>query len=215
MKLNDIQRYFQDRKDSTYGMENFYSVFVPLVQVDRSLHLLFQVRAQGLRHQPGEVAFPGGKVERGEAFVEAAIRETCEELGLAKQDLSVFGSLDAQLNAFNNMIFPFVGTIQDFQEEKLETNPGEVERIFTVPVDFFADHPPKAYNMRYEGGMDKEFPVHKIKNQEMYANRKWTHPVYFYEYEDHIIWGLTAKITKNLIEELKEIDADRRLEGFR
>lgn len=208
MNINDIEKYFKNKKGNAAGTEIFYSIFVPVVLVEGSPHLLYQVRSEHLRTQPGEISFPGGKVERGESFAVAAVRETCEELGVKKEELSVFGSMDAQLNAFNHLTFPFVGTIRDFRDDRLKINQSEVESIFTVPLDFFVETSPKVYNMFYQGAMDEAFPIHKIKNQDDYKNRKLVHPVYFYEYQDYIIWGLTARITKNLIQELYETESD-------
>ncbi|QSX08877.1 CoA pyrophosphatase [Alkalibacter rhizosphaerae] len=214
MNLKDIESHFRKKTQTVSDVEKFFSVFVPIVKVKDTLHVLFQVRADTLRHQPGEVSFPGGKVEKGETFLEAAIRETSEELGVSEQNLTVFGELDSQLNSINHMIFPFVGTIDDYENASLTLNRDEVEQIFTVPLDFFVETPPKVYKMFYQGGMDETFPVEKIKNHEIYRNRRLSYPVYFYEYEERIIWGLTAKITKNLIKELQRLTKEEPLEGM-
>ncbi|MDG2702973.1 CoA pyrophosphatase, partial [Vibrio parahaemolyticus] len=57
------------------------AVLVPLVQVDGEWHVLFEVRSLTMRKQPGDISFPGGKLDGGETAQEAALRETYEELG--------------------------------------------------------------------------------------------------------------------------------------
>ncbi|MBE6471841.1 MAG: NUDIX domain-containing protein, partial [Coriobacteriaceae bacterium] len=56
------------------------AVFIPLIEREHSYDVVFEVRAQHLKRQPGEVCLPGGHIEPGESAREAAVRETCEEL---------------------------------------------------------------------------------------------------------------------------------------
>ena len=60
--------------------EHVSAVLIPLIQKDDGYHILFEVRSKKLQHQPGEVCFPGGRVEERETTLEAAVRETKEEL---------------------------------------------------------------------------------------------------------------------------------------
>lgn len=204
MKLHHIETYFNEKKEFGPRGESLYAVFVPLINKDDAPHLLFQVRSANLRHQPGEVAFPGGRVEPGESFQEAALRETCEELGTEPEDLQIYGPLEIQFNALSRMIFPFVGTIKNYEEDKLNLNPCEVEKVVTIPLEFFRNTEPQIHHMYYRGGMEEGFPVERIRNHESYQDRTLMVPVYFYEYEGLNIWGLTAKITRNLVLELEE-----------
>ena len=63
-----------------------YSVLVPLVEREGGLSLLYEVRAGSLRRQPGEVCFPGGRLEGAESPEECALRETWEELGIPRAE---------------------------------------------------------------------------------------------------------------------------------
>ena len=77
------------------GEKGRYAVLLPLiydVKTDK-YQVLYQVRSEHIS-QPGEVSFPGGRVEDGETFQEAAIRETCEELNLAPDQIDIWGELD-------------------------------------------------------------------------------------------------------------------------
>ena len=69
-----------------------YAVLIPLVNTDGGDALLMELRSQKVR-QPGEVCFPGGRAEPGETAVEAAVRETCEELGVTPDMIEVLGEL--------------------------------------------------------------------------------------------------------------------------
>ncbi|SHF12177.1 NUDIX hydrolase [Alkalibacter saccharofermentans] len=202
MKTNQIHEIFKNRKSEMFDIKRHYAVFVPLVDVDDKPHLLYQVRSNTMKRQPGEISFPGGKIEKCESIKEAAIRETCEELGVDSKKVKVFGELDYLINTFNDMIYPVLGTIEDFNIEELKINKCEVDRVFTVPLDYFLNNKPEVYDMSYRADISEEFPFHKIKNGESYQQRTMTYPVYFYEYDKFIIWGLTAKITRNLVKEL-------------
>ena len=65
---------------------------------EKGPEILFEVRAAGLRHQPGEVCFPGGKIEKGEGAREAAARETCEELCLDRSGIEILGLVMETVN---------------------------------------------------------------------------------------------------------------------
>ncbi|RBP66663.1 NUDIX domain-containing protein [Alkalibaculum bacchi] len=202
MNIQEIVKVFENKKSKPFDIENYFSVLVPIIQVKGELHLLFQVRSNRIRRQPGEISFPGGKIERDETPKEACIRETYEEMGICEEQIEIIGQLDHLLNHTNDMIYPFVGILDKVCVENIDFSKDEVEEIFTVPLQYFMDHKPEVYDMSYKVAEDNSFPFHKIKNGPVYQNRIMTYPVYFYEYEKYIIWGLTAKITRNFIREL-------------
>ena len=69
------------------------SVLIPLVWKDGEPHLLFEVRAYDLKVQPGEVCFPGGRIEEGETPQDAVLREVSEELFVRKEQVRILGLL--------------------------------------------------------------------------------------------------------------------------
>jgi 8-oxo-dGTP pyrophosphatase MutT (NUDIX family) len=203
MEFEDVKNLFADRKSNPFNMNRFYAVLVPIVEVDNELHLLYQVRSHTMRRQPGEISFPGGKIEEGETSRQAAIRETMEEMGIRKDDVLVIGELDSLLNNTNDIIYPFLGQL-NVKVEDINYSLDEVSEIFTIPIDFFLNNKPKVYDMSYTVNVDGTFPFHKIQNSALYQKRNITYPVYVYEYNNNIIWGLTANITRNFIKELRK-----------
>ena len=111
----------------------------PFVVNEGRLHLLFEVRAMDMRRQPGEVCFPGGKIEAKETPRTCCVRETCEELGVEKDRIRLVGNLGFLYSLLNEKINVFVGEILNFDRSGLQTNPKEVHEIFLVPLDFFLE----------------------------------------------------------------------------
>ena len=82
MELEKLKRSLLERTPGLMDATGQYSVLVPLVEGEGGLSLLYEVRAGSLRRQPGEVCFPGGRLEGAESPEECALRETWEELGI-------------------------------------------------------------------------------------------------------------------------------------
>ena len=140
MKLNTIWDKLKDRTPSILGEENFakYAILLPLIQKEDGIHVLFEVRSLELRRQPGEICFPGGRIDLQDKDEKtAAIRETMEELGLKKEDITGVFPLDILLSPFGMILYPYVGFIDNI--EKICPNPDEVGEIFTVPLDYFIE----------------------------------------------------------------------------
>lgn len=206
MEINDIKNIFKDRKRRSFE----YAVLAPLIEVNNVPSLLYQVRSGQLKRQPGEISFPGGRIEEGENPRLAAIRETNEEMGIDKDNIEIIGQLDSLLDSRNNLIYPILGQINNINFDDINFFKDEVAEVFTVPIDFFINNKPEIYEMSYKMNEDGSFPFHKIPNGTMYQTRTLTYPVYLYEYNNYVIWGLTAKITFNFIKELiKKIPRDQ------
>ncbi|WP_158413601.1 NUDIX hydrolase [Gilliamella apicola] len=117
-------------------INNKAAVLIPIVNVDNQLHLLFQIRSHKLKWQPGDICFPGGKIEMEDINPEqTAKRETCEELGLSSNEITILGQLPKFIATLGMIIYPFVGKIDSIDNLKL--NFDEVESIFTVPLEWF------------------------------------------------------------------------------
>ena len=109
------------------------AVLLPLVRTPEGISVLFEERAHTLRSQPGEVCFPGGKYEcEDNSFRNTAVRETCEELGLKPENITICGELDCLVTHNGPIIHPFVGLIDDIS--KITYSKSEVERIFTLSL---------------------------------------------------------------------------------
>lgn len=167
------------------------AVLIPLLKKNGQWHVLFEVRSHHLKRQPGEICFPGGKVEKDESDAEAAIRETCEELQIADTQLNVLGPLDILVQSQSFFVYPYVGIIED--ASKIHPNE-EVEEVFTVPIEWLNEHEPDLHYLEMKIEPNQDFPFDLIPNGENYNWRKHKKPEYFFQYEDYVIWGLTARI---------------------
>ena len=170
------------------------AVLLPLVQTEEGIAVLFEERAHSLRRQPGQICFPGGKVECADAnnFAVTAVRETCEELGLAPEDITICGELDSLVTHMGPIIHPFVGMLKDIS--KISFNPGEVERVFTVPLQALLSMTPRRCSMELADHPGADFPFDLVPDRMRGWRKHKEYYVYFYEYGDHVIWGLTARM---------------------
>lgn len=203
MKISEIRDYAKRHKEESITEDKKYSVLIPIIEVDGEIHLLYEVRSKSLRNQPGEIAFPGGKMEKGEDFLETAKRETCEELLLKDDEVEIFGKGDFLINPNIAILYSAIGEIKkDFK--KITPNKDEVEKIFTIPLDYFLKNDPEIYRLEVNLEEIDRFPYELIPNGRNYKFKRGIEKMCFYIYEDKIIWGLTAKMTYNFIEKLKK-----------
>ena len=77
-----------------------------------------------------------------------------------------------------------------------------MEKVFTVPLSYFLKTKPKSYKINLRVERNKEFPYHLIPNGVNYKFKRGREEVLFYEYEDEIIWGFTAKMARRFVENL-------------
>lgn len=200
---DSIKNYFQQKKATIIDYELYkqFAIFVPLIMKDGELQIIFQIRSNQVR-QPGEICFPGGKVEKTDRSTSyAAIRELSEELGVPEKDVQLLGELDYLVTPFHFMLFPYIGTLPS--DTQFQLNEGEVKDIFFAPVSKLMDMTPKVHQVHLEMEPEKNFPYHLIPNGENYNWRSGVVYEEFYEYEDHVIWGLTARILTHVLYEIK------------
>lgn len=199
--LNNILK-LKGREIDISDIEHYkrFSVFLPLINHQENHHVLFEVRSDHLNKQPSEICFPGGKIEKGETKVEAAIRETCEELNIIQGDIEIVTQLDTVVTPFNTIIYPFAGFINHY---KNTFSPDEVKETFLVPLSFFMDNKPLYYKTNVQISVEEDFPFALIPKGKNYPWAKGTYPTYFYEYDGKIIWGITARIVYNFIQCIK------------
>ncbi len=203
LDINTIIEKVKDRIPKPLDSFQEYSVLIPLININGQWNIIFELRSMNLNTQPGEISFPGGKVEEGESFKDAAVRETMEELSINQTNIEVLGQLDYLVS--NITIRCFVGLLSGVNVDKIQPNPEEVDHIFTVPLDYFLETEPKEYNLNLETKYNAEFPYNLIPNGKDYNFRKVVNKVCFYEYNDYIIWGYTAKMMKNFIKIIKDL----------
>ncbi len=197
--INTLKDKFQNYKPYINGHQNMKkaSVLIAIVKKDNGYYILFQVRSKNLKTQPNEISFPGGKIEPNESPLDAAIRETCEELGTNKNNIDIISDLDLLITPANLIIHPYVGYIKDISN--LNINKDEVDHIFLVPISYLLKYKPSYYNNEVKIIPNENFPYNIIPNSHNYKFDSGNYPVLFYEYENYIIWGITAKILENFL----------------
>ncbi|MGI5949500.1 NUDIX hydrolase [Peptoniphilus sp.] len=201
INLREIKRKVEDVKPEPVDIKHKFSVLIPLIKIDGKVNIVYEKRAHTLRNQPGEISFPGGRIEKNETPRDAAVRETCEELLINKRDIEVYSESDFLINPASAIIYSFIGEIKkDFYD--IVPSKDEVEEIFAVPLEFFIKTKPKSYINKISYKRAKDFPYELIPNGRNYKFKRGKEETLFYEYEDKIIWGFTAKMTKNFIDKI-------------
>jgi peroxisomal coenzyme A diphosphatase NUDT7 len=204
MELESVLGKIKNHTPTILGSEKYskYAVMVPLIEKDDGIHVLFEVRSLELRRQPGEICFPGGRIDAVDKDEKsAAIRETAEELGIDNKNIINVFPLDFMISPFGMMIYPYVGLISN--PENIQPNPTEVGEIFTVPLSYFINTEPKIYHVNFKVEPEENFPFNLVIGGENYNWRTRAIDEYFYIYEEKVIWGLTATILAHFIELLR------------
>lgn len=180
-----------------------YAVLIPLIHIEGVTYLLFEKRSNKLRYQPGEICFPGGKLEPEESLVECAVRETVEELQIRKEQIDVLGPGDIFISPFNLMLHPFIGVIRDYQNT---FSTDEVHEVIKIPLDFFRLHEPEIFESKIINELHTDFPYEWIPGGVNYPWAKGTYDMLFYRYESWVIWGMTAQIVKSAVKLIDEYE---------
>ncbi|WP_188455519.1 NUDIX hydrolase [Virgibacillus oceani] len=204
MDTKFIRTKLGNHAPSILGSADFrkYAVLLPLIQKGDAIHVLFEIRSQNLRRQPGEICFPGGRMENKDtSFQDTALRETTEELGISLKQISDVYPLDYVVSPFGMIIHPFAGMITN--PEIINPNPTEVAEVFTVPLSFFQNTSPKYHYVYLQMVPEENFPFELIAGGQNYNWRTGKIEELFYIYDDKVIWGLTAKILSHFIDVLR------------
>ncbi|GAA6205465.1 CoA pyrophosphatase [Thalassotalea sp. SU-HH00458] len=153
------------------------AVLIALFEKNNQLHVVLTKRAKHLKHHPGQISFPGGKVEAFDKnHICTALREAHEEVGIEKDDCEILG----QLHPFQTMsgfsITPVVAMLKRSPFYTIDEN--EVAEIFHVPFHHFLS-------------TTQHYTIEVI-------NKTGQHPVHFMPYKSYNIWGATAAILNDL-----------------
>ncbi len=162
------------------------SVLMPLVRREAGWQVLLTKRPLHLQNHPGQVAFPGGRTETGETPCEGALRETCEEVGITSDHIHLLGRLPSFNAVSEYRVTPYVGLFSP--RAKIMADPGEVEEVFEVPLDFFMD---ETNHVRREIEINGE---HHILYDMPWPNQ---------DNMVHHIWGMTAMMMYRLYQRLE------------
>lgn len=205
MDINKIREKIKNNIATPMDIKREYAVLIPIIENNGRLEIIYELRSKNIT-QPGEISFPGGEVEKGESFKEAAIRETMEELNIKRENIEVIGELNYLISYAGIIIRCFVGVITGLELKDIKPNKDEVDHIFTVPLDFLLDTEPDKYYLDLETTINEEFPYNLIPGGKDYNWRVGLHTVMFYFYKDYIIWGFTARMTNEFINKINDLD---------
>ncbi len=178
------------------------AVLVPQIRHNGENCLLFEVRSPALKWQPGEVCFPGGRMEPGEPALACALRETEEELGISREQIDVLGELDYAIHASGFPVYPFLAAFPENWEEIISPNPEEVEEVFTIPLSFLRYNPPQKARVEKAYRAVDALPERDRILLEDHP-RLESMPTLFWSYEGRLLWGMTARVTDWLLHWLK------------
>lgn len=149
------------------------AVLVGLFESSNGVEAILTRRSQNLTNHRGEISFPGGRLDAGESVLQAALRETQEEIGLSPEDVEVVGELNSMATVVSNShIVPIVGRYRT--PPKLHAVNSEVDRVFSVPLSELVRT--DTYSQEHWIFDDREFQIN------------------FFYLDDETIWGATARI---------------------
>jgi 8-oxo-dGTP pyrophosphatase MutT (NUDIX family) len=152
------------------------AVLVPVVDHPEPTVLLTQ-RAQHLPDHPGQVSFPGGKIDQSDASpLASALREAEEEIGLARSFVEPIGYLDLYMTTLGYRIVPVIAHVRP--GFSLTLNTSEVDATFEVPLGYLMDQSNVQRHSRDWQGMTRHY--------------------YAITFGERYIWGVTAGILRNL-----------------
>ncbi|MGT2887871.1 CoA pyrophosphatase [Streptococcus didelphis] len=198
---SQIENIIKEYPPKPLGVTKQYAVLLPLIWQDNDWQVLYEIRSQHIS-QPGEVSFPGGRLEEGESYQEAAIRETIEELNIKDQQIKIWGEIDYIVQN-KRSIHCFVGQLMVSDWREIKANE-EVDNIFTVPLQSLMTDNPNYYDLPSTITKESNFPFDKIRNGDKYSFESQKQSIPFYENFDYLIWGMTAQFTDCFTRILKE-----------
>lgn len=155
------------------------AVLMPFFLEDNEIKVLFTIRHKDLKHHKGEISFPGGKKDdEDKDLIETALRETKEEVGIDRNQITILGQIDDLFTLTRYIVTPYVGIIKG--KFKITTSDKEVFRVIKVPLSIFG-----------KNGFFQE---------EGWEQNGMSHPIFYYYWRKNIIWGATAYMMNQFME---------------
>lgn len=156
------------------------AVLVLLYEHKDEIHVIFQKRTDSVRDHKGQISFPGGAADLGDLdLLDTALRETHEEIGVARHDIDVLGRLDDMITVSNFRVTPYVGWLASYPYE-WRFSDEEVAYLLEVPLRHLLDPATLIPDRRSINGRDYVFQS--------------------YQWGDDLIWGATARMLTNFLD---------------
>jgi 8-oxo-dGTP pyrophosphatase MutT (NUDIX family) len=145
-------------------------------------HIVFQQRTDRVRHHKGEISFPGGARDPEDAdLLETALRETHEEIGVSPDLVEIYGQLDdTDTYGSNYLIRPFVGAVSPEEQLTFVEAEREVRELLHVPVEHLLSETARTWKVAERDGSTETTPA--------------------YSFQEHVIWGATARMLGQFLE---------------
>ena len=158
-------------------------VLVPILAHSGRTDVVLTKRSSRLKHHPGQIAFPGGKQDEGDADVTAAaLREAHEEVGVPPERVEVLGTLPTHETVTGFLVTPVIGWIDNPFD--IVPEPGEVAEVFQVPLSHVTDAAQFTVQSRRWRGTRRHY--------------------YTVPFGPYYIWGATARILRGLAQRLED-----------
>jgi 8-oxo-dGTP pyrophosphatase MutT (NUDIX family) len=159
------------------------AVIAPLFDKQGVPHILFTKRTTHLQYHRGEICFPGGSWDENDSDTRfTALRELYEEIAVPASQVEILGALDDIRTVSSYfLVVPYIGYLQE--GTRFHPNEREVEQILEVPFEHFLNP--------------------SIFREETRLVDRQPQAIYYYQWEEHTIWGLTARILKMLLDLIK------------
>ena len=154
---------------------------MPIFERGGEPHFLLTRRTEEVETHKGQISFPGGMRHDDEQLEQTALRETFEEVGIESRRIEILGRFHDYISITEYRVSPFVGFIEE--PFAVMPQPSEVAEVLSVPFHVFYD-------------------PDLLRVEQLNRTGKIV-DVLFYSYGTHTIWGLTARIIKDFLEELR------------
>lgn len=187
------------------------SVLILITDIDEESHIVFEKRGNGIR-QGGEICFPGGiKEKKDKNSFETALRESEEELGIAKEKIKEAGKFGTIVMGSGIIVEVYAGFAEYNEIKNSFKTSDEVAELVFVPVEFFLKKRAEEYKIKtvnyskYTNKKGEEeilFPAESLGLPELY-HENWSgrdREIVLYRYADEMIWGITGKIIQKFAE---------------
>jgi 8-oxo-dGTP pyrophosphatase MutT (NUDIX family) len=174
------------RSEKMGGAPRYGGVLLLLFCKEKSLHIVLTRRRHDLASHAGQISFPGGRNEPRESFLETALRETEEEIGVPAENLEIIGALTPiYIPPSDYQVHPYVAWYSNGKEPIFKAAPYEVAEIIEVPLDALLD------------------PNSRIEEPWDFGGQQIVIP--FFAVQEHKVWGATAVMLSEFVERLRSV----------